>query len=681
MDRRTFTSWQAVAVVGSLVAVTLTFTVGGPAVSRFSGLLGAVPIAIAAWYFGARIAVAVAIVEAIVNVGLVQMRTSSAQDLLVNTIEGAALALIAISAGVAQGAKRRLARVLATDSVTGLANRNAFMNELDRLFALDQNVTIGVLDLVDVAEVSDAFGYEVGDDLLRSVAGRLLEEYGPSVFVAKGGTRDAFLLIWPPSELSDEQLALRLLAIVEQPFLISAAELRPRARASVARRNTSAATEGSDLIRTAITALASAARDGQPWRSAEPAKRSEGTSRLELLSDLSRAIANNELRLHYQPIIDLTSGTLKSFEALVRWQHPARGLVPPLEFIPLAEQSGLIVPLTEWVLDEALRQSRIWADHARPVQLAVNVGAKTLTGPVALAAVIERLLLKHGVEPSRLCIEVTETDLMTDPMQAVEVLGRLKALGVRIEMDDFGTGYSSLAYLQRLPVDSVKIDRSFIAPLLDDDNTSAIVRAAIDLAHALGLDTVAEGVETDVALQRLKSMGCDAAQGYLIARPMPGVHVLSWIEEFEHGPAIVRPAPAGALLRTAAIEKATGVSSESDSRGTVLVVDDEHPFRLAAHRILTAQGYRVLHAATASEALRVCHEMNGDISLVLTDIHLSDWRGNDLAAHLRRSYPTLKIMFMSGDPEWNDHRSTDAFIAKPFSNRQLVERVAGALAS
>ena len=672
MDERRSFRWRVIVVFASLLAVSLAFHFAGPEVMEFAGLIGAVPVAIAAWFFGARVAIAIAVLESIANVSLTATTDTSAAVLTVNILESAALSLVAITAGAAQHSKVRLATALATDAVTGLANREAFIREVDRLLRLDTNVTIGMLDLIDVADVNETFGFEIGDELLRCIAGRLRDAFGPSTFLAKGITA-RYAVIWPTLDLSDELLAQRLLAIVDEPLVIRGAELLPRARASVARRDTAGVRRASELIRAAMKALDQAGRDGLTWRSAAPAEPTDGLSRLELLSDLSRAIAKDELRLHYQPIVDLTTGSIQCFEALVRWQHPTRGIVPPLEFIPLAEQSGLIVPLTAWVLDEALRQSRAWADQATRTRLSVNVGAKTLAASAALAAVVERLLRKHGVEPSSLCLEVTETDVMTDPAHAATVLGQLKALGVRVEMDDFGTGHSSLAYLQKLPLDGVKIDRSFVAPLLHDDNTSAIVRAAIDLSHALGLDTVAEGVEDEATLQRLKEMGCDAAQGYLIARPMRGADVLSWVAYFERLPR-VSDAP-----RTVAAQPVE--PAPAPSRETVLVVDDEHPFRLAAHRVLSAQGYRVLHAATASEALRICAEENGNVSLLLTDIHLTDWRGNDLAAHLQRSYPSMRIIFMSGDANGKKSAGTNVFLAKPFSNRDLVEGVAGALAS
>jgi EAL domain-containing protein (putative c-di-GMP-specific phosphodiesterase class I)/CheY-like chemotaxis protein len=394
----------------------------------------------------------------------------------------------------------------------------------------------------------------------------------------------------------------------------------------------------------------------------------ERLSRLETFDGLRAAIANGELRLHYQPIVELPSTAVRSVEALVRWQHPERGLLAPGEFIPVAEQSGLIVPLTQWVLTEALRQSRVWSDEGRSIRIAVNVGAKALAKSVGLPELLGSLLRASGVDPALLALEVTESEVMADAEHAIACLRELKALGVRIEVDDFGTGYSSLAYLQKLPLDAVKIDRSFIMPLFDDAGTSAIVRAAIELSHALGLETIAEGVEDQAVVEMLSAMGCDSAQGYVFARPMPADKLGFWLAAHTKAEVAVSPTPPTLVP--------TGLPG-----GTVLVVDDEHPFRLSAHRILTAQGYKVLHAATASEALRLCAAHHGEIDLVLTDLHLTDWQGHKLAAHLRSMYPGLRVMFMSGDPAGSQLVTGNAFLAKPFSRQQLVNGVNTALAS
>ncbi len=424
------------------------------------------------------------------------------------------------------------------------------------------------------------------------------------------------------------------------------------------------------LVRRAEIALDEAKATNRAVAVATPRSEQQRLSRLDTFAGLRAAIANGELRLHYQPILELPSTKISGVEALVRWQHPERGLLAPGEFISVAEQSGLIVPLTRWVLDEALRQSRAWSDAGWPMRVAVNVGAKSLDRSAGLPALVKELLQRHAVDPDLLVLEVTESDVMTDPEQAIACLRELKGLGVHLEIDDFGTGYSSLTYLQKLPLDAVKIDRSFITPLFVDAGTSAIVRAAIELSHALGLETVAEGVEDQAVVEMLAAMGCDFAQGYVFARPMAADKLVAWLAS-RASYQVPEPTP---LVR----ETAPAMASGGPSR-TVLVVDDEHPFRISAHRILTAQGFNVLHAATASEALRLCATHRGDIDLVLTDLFLTDWQGHKLAMHLKQMYPELRVMFMSGDPAGIQHVGDARFLSKPFSRQQLVTSVAGAL--
>jgi CheY-like chemotaxis protein len=246
-------------------------------------------------------------------------------------------------------------------------------------------------------------------------------------------------------------------------------------------------------------------------------------------------------------------------------------------------------------------------------------------------------------------------------------------LGVHVALDDFGTGYSSLAYLNQLPLDAVKIDRSFVQRLIRDANTTTIVRAAIDLSHALGFDVVGEGVESAEIVDRLTVMGCDLIQGFHIAKPMPLAECRAWLDKFAETMEFTE-APARQ------IETAHPVQLPR-RRATVLVVDDQHPLRVAAHRILSADGYNVIHAATASEALRLCSEYDGQLDLVLTDVFLTDWRGNDLAEHLLRQYPGMKVMLMSGDPQAVQVAAGQVLLRKPFTKRELIEGVKGVLAA
>ncbi|HEX6701786.1 MAG TPA: EAL domain-containing protein, partial [Gaiellaceae bacterium] len=238
-------------------------------------------------------------------------------------------------------------------------------------------------------------------------------------------------------------------------------------------------------------------------------------------------IAEGELTLHYQPQLAAGSCALERVEALVRWVHPERGLLPPVEFLPLAEQTRLIRPLTRWVIDRALADWRAWQAEGLEVGVAVNLSARSL-GDDELPVELATLLAEHGAPPGTLTLELTESAVMADPFRAASILGRLSRMGVRLALDDFGTGYSSLAYLKRLPVDELKIDRSFVAHMAADADDAAIVRSTIDLARSLRLTTVAEGVETPDALATLRAFGCESVQGFLFAKPLPAGEMLEW---------------------------------------------------------------------------------------------------------------------------------------------------------
>jgi predicted signal transduction protein with EAL and GGDEF domain/CheY-like chemotaxis protein len=515
--------------------------------------------------------------------------------------------------------------------------------------------------------VNESFGHAVGGDVIREIARRLAASFEHDV-VARVGSDDFAVL----AELTgtDEAFAARALDAFRAPFLIGGSLLNVEGRVGIA-RSPEHGDSSAMLMSAAESAARSARRMTAGWALASSTRSRDSAERLQMLGDLRQAMERKELRLHYQPMLDATSRNVVGFEALMRWQRNGE-FVAPAQFIPLAEQGGLIVPLTDWVVGEAMRQSAEWASVGHPQRISINVGAKAVGASSHLETVIARAAAEHGVSASQLTIEVTETDVMTDPALASRTLAGIKNLGVRVAIDDFGTGYSSLGYLNRLPLDEVKIDRSFISRLLRDPQTSAIVRAAIDLSHALGLDAVAEGVEDAATMERLTLLGCDRVQGYFIARPMPADAVLPWLQRFIPVPQTVVAAPVNQLIPSATVHDAT--------TNTVLVVDDEHSLRVATHRILSSQGYNVLHAATASEALRICTEQRGAIDLVVTDIFLTDWRGHELAGRIREMQPAARFLFVSGDPTASALVKGAPFLAKPFSKQQLIDRVGLVLA-
>jgi EAL domain-containing protein (putative c-di-GMP-specific phosphodiesterase class I) len=251
--------------------------------------------------------------------------------------------------------------------------------------------------------------------------------------------------------------------------------------------------------------------------------------KLALVGELRSVIDSEGLVLHYQPKVDMATGWVIGVEALVRWPHPVEGLIPPDEFIPIAERTGLIGPMTDFVLRTTLAQCRRWEETGQHLSVAVNLSARSLLD-ADLVDDIARALRQSGVDPSMLVLEITETNVMSDAEYALRVLNRLSAMGVKLAIDDFGTGYSSLAYLKRLPVEEVKIDKSFVLNMQHDDNDAVIVRSIIDLARNLGLRVVAEGVETTGAWDALRDMGCDIAQGYVISRPLPVDQLNAWLE-------------------------------------------------------------------------------------------------------------------------------------------------------
>jgi len=656
--------WRPASIVVSVAAATVAYRFFGESLDLIqAALLGAVPPAIAARLYGTRAALIVLLTEVVVNLDLMIGTESDAARPL-EIVEGLALCVLSLAGGAAFAEKQRVTRTLLTESVTGLANREGLLLEMQKHMKVgDPRMTLALVHVPELTEINDTFGYDVGVQAVREIAARIARAAGTTGFAVKG-VRDLFGILWRVQPLEDAEIARLLIDCGSGAFDVGGITLKLNAHAAVGRWSVIGGTDPDEVIRATQRALDRAKASGREWLPAE--RVADGRSRLEIVSELRTAIASDQLRLHYQPIIQLPSRKLRGFEALVRWQHPARGLVPPSEFIPLAEQSGLIIQLTEWVLQEVMRQMHRWDALGLRPQIAVNIGAKALSASARLPETVDRLLGSYGVDPSRIVMEVTESDVMQDPTRSIGVLNAMKSLGVRIEVDDFGTGYSSLAYLRQLPLDGVKIDRSFVRTLVHDANTSAIVRAAIDLAHGLGLEAVAEGVEDEEALGRLIATGCDSAQGFLFSRPMPADAVPAWL------------AITGGAIAAADTEL---MPAPAQVKGpTVLLVDDEPRLRLSTHRMLSSGGFQVISAATASEALQIYSAQSGDISLVLTDMHLTDWRGHELAARLREVHPELRVVFMSGDAGEMSNAGADRFLVKPFSKRELLEGIKEAIA-
>jgi diguanylate cyclase (GGDEF)-like protein len=425
------------------------------------------------------------------------------------------------------------------DALTGLANRVLFERRLQQAVSAGP-VGVMLLDLDRFKEVNDTLGHAVGDDLLREAGARIAAAVPHAAMVARLGG-DEFALILGASSVADmREQANAVRDALLHPIAIPGITLSIDASIGIAH----APAHGQDtslLLRHADVAMyrAKQARSGVEVYS--PAEDDHSSSRLALVTELREAIKHEQLQLFYQPKADLFTGAVTSVEALVRWHHPERGLVSPDEFIPIAEQTGLINPLTDWVVQEALIQCNRWRQAGMELSVAVNVSPRSLRDE-AFPDVIRRGLVRHHVPPASLTLEITESAILEDPVRAGGVLRELRTLGVRISVDDFGTGYSSLANLKHLPVDEVKIDRSFISNLLEDRQDAAIVCAVVQLVHQLGMHVVAEGVETPDTWQWLQQIGCDTAQGYLISRPVEARSLPEFLDAWI-GPSLPVAAP------------------------------------------------------------------------------------------------------------------------------------------
>ena len=380
-----------------------------------------------------------------------------------------------------------------------------------------------LLDLDRFKVINESVGHAVGDRLLAAVGQRLVGSLRPSDTVARFGG-DEFGIVLDPVTDADEarRIAERIGNELRAPFPMGGREWFISASLGIALGRAGRATPG-ELLREAEIAMVRAKGDpSRRYALFEPSMSDQTMDRIDMENDLRRALERGELRVHYQPLVDLASDRIVGFEALVRWQHPVRGLVPPLAFIPLAEETGLIVPLGRWVLETACRQAVRW--HAsRPGGprrlMSVNLSARQFVQP-DLVDQVDSILAETGMDPSLLELEITESVVMDQSEVGVRTLSRLRDMGVRLVLDDFGTGYSSLSYLRHLPLDTIKIDRTFVAGL-DGQADRSIVEAVISLAHGLRISVVAEGIETEEQFEMLRGMGCDVGQGYLFARPMP----------------------------------------------------------------------------------------------------------------------------------------------------------------
>jgi diguanylate cyclase (GGDEF)-like protein len=451
------------------------------------------------------------------------------------------LGLLGLFALIAMGYQRALLNQAESsrhqalhDPLTGLPNRTLFTDRLDQALLSAQRTRSGtgvmLLDLDRFKEVNDTLGHQYGDDLLRQVANRISEALRGSDTVARL-SGDEFAILMPHAdEAAATALATRILASVHRSFLLNDVTVDVEASIGAAVAPTHA-DRSAALLRCADIAMYAAKDTKTGVVAYRPEMHTQDSTRLLLLGDLRRALeTDDQLVVYYQPKVSLHLGELCGVEALIRWQHPVRGMVQPLDFIPIAETTGLINRLTLYVLRLSVAQARVWLDSGFPIPVAVNLSPRCLLDADLVGNVTD-LLREHGLPAHLLRLEVTESAVMANPTLAMATLTELHDLGIRLSIDDYGTGYSSMAYLKRLPVDELKVDRTFVLNMDTDHNDAALVRGAIDLGHNLGLTVVAEGVEGSEHVAALQGLGCDIAQGYHYARPMPADVLTAWMRQ------------------------------------------------------------------------------------------------------------------------------------------------------
>ncbi|MFC5301048.1 EAL domain-containing protein [Azospira restricta] len=548
------------------------------------------------------------------------------------------------------------------DALTGLPNRNLLGDRLaqgvERCRESGNMLAVLALNLDRFKSANDALGHATGDALLRAAAQRLLAGVPAGVTLARV-EGDEFVLAMESGGADEvRRLAQPLLEALAEPYRVGERDCFLSASIGVALYPRDGGNPEA-LLKNAGAALARAkAAGGNGYHFYAVEMNARTLERLDLENDLRRAIDNGELVLHFQPQLSLISGAIVGAEALVRWQHPRHGLIPPAKFIPLAEESGLIVRLGEWVLRQACAQNRAWQAAGLPaITVAVNLSVRQVIAQ-DIVALTRAVLADTGLDARSLELELTESMLMADAEAFFRVTEGLKKLGVTLSIDDFGTGYSSLGYLKRFAIDRLKIDQSFVRDLTQDPNSAAIARAIISLAHSLGLAVIAEGVESEAQLGFLCSGNCDEMQGFLFSRPLPAA-------DFE-------------ALLTAGRRLALPAAAESPGR-SILLVDDEPSIIAALKRVLRRQGYTVLTAGSGAEGLELL--ATHEVGVVISDARMPEMPGAEFLRRVRDMHPDTVRIMLSGFTDLQavtqavNSGELFRFLTKPWDDMELVEVV------
>jgi diguanylate cyclase (GGDEF)-like protein/PAS domain S-box-containing protein len=529
-------------------------------------------------------------------------------------------------------AQERLAHLAHYDQLTNLPNRGVFYERLSHglVQAARHHWTVGVMfiDLDRFKSVNDTMGHSTGDTLLRQIAARLVDCVRGEDTVSRLSGDEFAVVLARLSDADDAGLvAAKILERLRMPFQIDGAEIAVSASIGIT-LYPSDADSADVLMRNADVAMYNAksrGRDNYQFYTTELNERA--LSRMQLEARLRGALERDEFVLHFQPKIVLESGCICGFEALLRWAPPGEDLVPPAEFIPVLEETGLITPVGEWVVGAACRQIAAWRQAGlTPVRIAINLSARQLRR-AGFPEVVAHMLERYAIPPALLEVEITESSLMENPEEAQLALGELQALGITLAIDDFGTGYSSLAYLKRFPFDVLKIDRSFVRDIPGDADDAAIARTIITLAHSLSLEVVAEGVETEEQLEFLLAHRCDRAQGYLFAKPLAADSATALLAKDEP---LYRRAKTGHIGLAPA----------------VLVLDDDLNDLILVQQLLQRDGYQVLIATTVNDALDVLAEHN--VVAVVSDQRMPGTSGVEFFARVKRSHPEVVRIMLSG---------------------------------
>jgi len=550
------------------------------------------------------------------------------------------------------------------DVLTGLANRHLLSQRLAQVIALSErsqrHLAVLIVDVDRFSTINASLGHLAGDTLLGGVGRRLALCVRDCDTVARlEGDRFA-LVATDLACVEDIDLVLRkVMTTFTEPFMLDGREIGLTASVGVAVYPLGGAT-AELLLKNADAAVNRAKQQGQSqFRFYTEDLNAGALARLELEAALRQAIERDELVLHYQPKVDLYTGRVSGVEALLRWQRPAHGLVAPLQFIALAEKTGLIVSIGAWVIDTACRQLRNWLDAGfSDIRVAVNVAARQFRAG-DLKSVVTQALQRHGIAAQHLELELTESTLMERPDEAVAQLHELKQLGIKLSLDDFGTGYSSFAYLSRFPIDALKIDRSFVTNIVSEPDAASIANSIIALAHRMRLKVVAEGVENAAQLGYLRQNGCDEMQGYYFSRPLTAAALTELLREGKSLPG--------------------GETAAGSSAHTLLVVDDEPSILSAIQRVLHKEAYRVLTAGSAGDALDLL--ARNAVQVILADQRMPEMNGTEFLRRVKDLHPnTVRIVLSAyADLDTITHAVNEGalykFLAKPWEDDLLREQI------